>query len=536
MLRISNLDTITDKNNIQETIPKLIKKINPILAKRRKLHKVYSRNASDGVLMFSSNAEKTVISYEKFLTDISAGYLSGKPIYSVSSTVDDKKKKLINELLKKQITDEQYKEEMEILIDYIVNYNDDETEHHDLVHDVLELTSCYEILYENNDNEIVFSRYNPLNTVAIWDYNIPANLIAIVRVWEEKDINDKVVKKCEITDKLGTKTYSMTEQYKEVQETDNTNHNWGDVPAIAVETDFSIFETCEDVISAYEQLIQNIRNTFQYNDSDCKLKFSNYMTSNPLLITEYVNNEETGEEEPIYKLNPARVQEDEYLEKAKTLYVGEGGDVSWITKPLDSKGAVEILTLYTNLMFQLAGIPNTSDLAFNSADLNASAIDRKFYIMNMMTANVISQMKKAYQRRWELIFGRINLKNNTQYDFRDINIELPKNLPANDDEKIDSTLKLQNVISEQTLIEKLGFDYIDERNKKDAEAEENMVKNIERMSMLGNEVDMQKETSFENSSKLKSSEELMNTVKERKEEEVKDKDNKENTEDAKEDK
>ena len=53
-------------------------------------------------------------------------------------------------------------------------------------------------------------------------------------------------------------------------------------------------------------------------------------------------------------------------------------DVEWITKPLDSNGAVEVLKVYTNLMFQLAGIPNTNDLAFNSADLNASAIDRKF--------------------------------------------------------------------------------------------------------------------------------------------------------------
>ena len=145
MLKISNIETITDTNNIADTIPKLLKKINPILEKRKKLHEIYSRKASDGVLMFNGDNKKTVISYEKFLTDISAGYLSGKPIYSVSNTVDEEKKKLLNEVLDKEITDEKYKEEMEIIIDYIVNFNDDETEHHDLVHDILELTSCYEI-------------------------------------------------------------------------------------------------------------------------------------------------------------------------------------------------------------------------------------------------------------------------------------------------------------------------------------------------------------------------------------------------------
>ena len=517
MLRISNLESITDIENIKTTIPKLMRKINPILEKRRKLHEIYSRKANDSTLMFSDNNKTTVVSYEKFLTDIASGYLSGKPVYSVNYTVEEEKKKVLSSIFGKEIGDEKYKDEMELIIDYIKDYNDDETEHYDLIHDILEMTSCYEVLYENDKNEIVYSKYSPLDTVALWDYDIPANLIGIVRVWEEKDINDKTISKCEITDKYGTKTYSITDNYAEVKEDDNENHKWGDVPAIAVETDFAVFETCEDIITSYEQLIQNVRNTFQYNDSDCKLKFSGYVPENPLMISELVTNED-GTTTEVIKENPARVKEDELLEKAKTLYVQEGGDADWITKPLDSKGAVEILKVYTNLMFQLAGIPNTSDLAFNSADLNASAIDRKFYIMNMMTASIISQLKKAYQRRWELIFGRINLKNSTNYDFRDINIDLPKNLPANDDERIDSMLKLQGILSEQTIIEKVGYNYLDEKNKKDIEAEENMLNNIERMKMLQEngadvkDTTIQEQTGKEEIQTTKTDEELVKEV------------------------
>lgn len=483
MLRISNIESITD-GDIKQTIPKLVKKIEPILQKRRKLHEIYTRKADDTKTMFSGKKEETVVTYEKFLTDIASGYLSGKPVYSVAVPSDDEKKNLLNSLLDKPIQDETYKDSMQIIVDYITGYNDDEAEHHDFVHDILELTGGYEVLYENEDNEIVYARYSALNTIAIWDYEIPANIVALVRVWEEKDIDDKVIKKCEITDKFGTKTYSMTDDYQEVTEKDNMNHNWGDVPAIAVETDFAIFEPCEDVVLAFEQLIQNIRNTYQYNDTQCKLKFSNYIPNEPLFTTEFTT-DESGNQIESKVINEARKKEDQYLMDALTIYVQENGDVDWITKPLDSAGAVEILQVYTNLMFQLAGIPNTSDLAFNSADLNASAIDRKFYIMNMMTANVISQVKKAYQRRWELIFNRINLKKGTQFDFRDIDIDLPKNLPANDDEKIDSTLKLTGVLSEQTIIERLGYDYIDEKNKKDSEIEDNMMKNLERMAMIG---------------------------------------------------
>ena len=101
------------------------------------------------------------------------------------------------------------------------------------------------------------------------------------------------------------------------------------------------------------------------------------------------------------------------------------------------------------------------------------------------------------------------------FDFRDINIDLPRNLPANDDERIDSTLKLQNVLSEQTIIEKLGYNYLDEKNKKDSEAEDNMMSNIERMQQLqsmGAEVDdttIQEQTGKEEITSKKTDEELM---------------------------
>ena len=56
--------------------------------------------------------EKTVISFEKFLTDISAGYLSGKPVYSITEIVEDEKKKLLKELFDKEIKDDNYKNAM----------------------------------------------------------------------------------------------------------------------------------------------------------------------------------------------------------------------------------------------------------------------------------------------------------------------------------------------------------------------------------------------------------------------------------------
>ena len=506
MLQIANLEEYKSTD-----IPKLLDQVTPILEKRKKLHEKYTRKATSSKLMYSEKPDDTIVPFEKYITDLATGYLSGKPIYSVTDTLDKEKVNLLNKLLDKEAKDEDYKKGMEIIIDYVTGYNDDATEHYNLVHDILELTSCYELLYENEDNEIVYSKYDPLQTVATWDYEIPANLTGLIRTWDEEDLDKNIVTMVELTDKNGTRTYEKNG--KEVKEKEVRNHQWGDVPGFAIETDYSVFECCEDVIQAYEQLIQNIRNTYQYNDTDCKLMITGYSPENPMTTT----NEEGN---PI--INQARLQEDNAWLKTKTIYVGEGGNVQWLIKNIDSGGAINILKTYVDLMFQLAGIPNTTDLAFNSADLNASAIDRKFYIMNMATANVVSELKRAYLRRWELIFNRINLKKSTNFDFRDIDIDLPKNLPANDDEMIDSMMKLQSILSEQTIIEKLGYNYLDEKNKKDSEAEENMISNIERMQQLQGmgelNTTIQEQTGKEEIKTQKTDKELMEEIEEDKEE------------------
>lgn len=459
-------------------IPKLINKVTPILDKRKRLHEKYSRGATDKILMYSNDndgKEVTKLPFEKFITDLATGYTAGKPRYTVQTSKDEEKNRIIQELIGKEPKDDDYSRGMEILIEYITNYNDDETENYDLIHDIFELTSCYEVIYENEDNEIVYAKYNPLQTVATWDYDIPANLTGLVRVWDERTATDQIIQKCEITDINGSRTYRVSNGFSEEIEEQRNNASWGDVPAIAVETDYSIFEKCEDVISAYEQLVQNVRNTYQYNDSDCKLKIVNYQPQNPMTTIDDNGNT---------VINQARIEEDNQWIRARTIYVGEGGDVTWLSKPVDASGVQTMLKTYIDLMFQLAGIPNTSDLAFNSADLNASAIDRKFYVMNMSTENVVSQLKKAYLRRWELIFNRINLKKGTTFDFRDVEIELPKNLPANDVELIDEMIKLNGQISNQTILEKLGYNYLSEKEKMDQEAQDNLIQNIERMQMV----------------------------------------------------
>ena len=57
------------------------------------------------------------------------------------------------------------------------------------------------------------------------------------------------------------------------------------LPCIAIENEMGLssFELVVSLICAYERVIQNSRNTFQYND-DAKLKITGYEPDIPLLI------------------------------------------------------------------------------------------------------------------------------------------------------------------------------------------------------------------------------------------------------------
>lgn len=90
---------------------------------------------------------------------------------------------------------------------------------------------------------------------------------------------------------------------------------------------------------------------------------------------------------------------------------------------------------------------------------------------------------------WEIITDRINLKKNTEYDFRDIEVILTRNLPSNNQEIVDNWLKLRGLVSDKTVIDHLPFDLDSESElaEMDIQNEANMQKNMENMQMLGSE-------------------------------------------------
>lgn len=459
MIQLSNIEELTPKD-----IEALESTISPILAKRAELRKRIYRNGDSQTVMSGTNP---IIAMERYIVETASGYLGGKaPKYEVQEIVNPEKRNLIKRILDKVMGEKNLKDEMEIIMQYIINYNDDGDEFYRLVRDIMEVGACYEIIYESKENEKVYSRLDPLQTVAIYDYETPVNLIGVARLYQTNNISGNTEYIMEITDSKSKRTYKRTNVNPYVLVNEEAKL-WGDVPAIVYEdiNGISIFEPIIDLVKSYEQVYNNCKNTHQYND-EAKLKVTGYTPTEPLTTIDDKGN---------VIANPARQVEDRVLLNSKVFYTPDkDGDIEWIEKNINDGAVTNFEKTTMDLISLVGGVPNTTDTGFSNAD-NSSALEKKFFTLEQMVTSIAIGLRKALLRRWELIFNRINMEKNTKYDFRQIEIKLYRNMPTDRLSETQMALQLRGLVSDETIIGQLPYEFNAqaELEKLEAEQEEN---------------------------------------------------------------
>ena len=347
----------------------------------------------------------------------------------------------------------------------------------------------------SNDPNYTYYPLSALNTVALFPTDISdaqqQNAVALISAYtlearNSEDNQEHTLYYCiecnPYTNFYGTSIYDKTtnedatSKYKTVitlKEEKPSTHNIPTFSVFEPDPQVSIIDPIISLVQNYEEIMNNINNLYHYNDTDAKLKISGYRPENPLTIPnpDFDPAKAISSSNPEKILNPARIVEDEYLMNSKTFFVQEGGDVSWLLKEVQAEDATKYLKYYVDSIFQISGIPNTSDAAFNSGDMNASAIDRKFYTMALMLDDVRQGVTTLIKHRWANFFSRINLISSTRYNIDDITITIGTNLPSMTDENINQQLALNGILSQKTLLSNLGYDYATEKKNKEEETE-----------------------------------------------------------------
>lgn len=482
----------------EQAITDIFFKAQTELEKRKQLYEIYRRKLSDEELASLSD-EEIKVPLERYITIMSAGYFGGKaPTYKVKAFNKDRNK-IIEDLFDKVTNKEKDIKEIEELISHIVDYNDDASHFLSLVLDFLIKRACYEIYYKDKiTGEITIARSDALETLAIWDYSLPKNLIGIYRVIQTTMANGEYQNMIELITTNGKKYFYDTPEKRKIFGTPDYEDKYkdeplfkenkeerkpklwdDDIPATAIENEdgLAIFEPIISVIKAYERVIQNSRNTFKYND-DAILVIKGYDTDNPLTIIDENGNE---------VLNPARIKE-EYRAQSKQWYLNENGDIHWVLKDINDSALQNHKKTLMDIICLCSFCPNMTDLGFTSAD-NNSALEKKFFSLQQYIATFEGLFLQGLKRRWEIILNKFNKDKGKTYDFRDIEIKLNRNVPSDKATDIANALKIRGLVCDETVINALNMD-LDARSelaKMDLQNQENMQKNIENMKMLGSE-------------------------------------------------
>ena len=481
----------------------LFSEVDAVLKKRQTIQERYLR----GITATSTNEGSSVqVFFEKFITDLAAGYLSGEVTYNVEiiDEAEAKAYKLLHPSNTKPL-DPDTAAQLKFIITTLSSKNDDPKVLKTLFHDAVLFGAAYERQLDlpsidpktgtvnTTDPNYTYYPLSALNTVAIYPTDIndisqqkPIGIITVYTLDKRnsEDNQEHTLYYCvecnPYTNNYFTSIYDKTTsedatgKYKNVitlKEEKESTHKITTFSVFEPDPQVSIIDPIISLVSSYENIMNNLNNLYQYNDTDAKLKISGYRPENPLTIP----NPDFDPESPISAsnpetiLNPARIVEDNYLMNSKTFFVQEGGDVSWLLKEIHAEDATKYLKYYVDSIFQISGIPNTSDAAFNSGDMNASAIDRKFYTMALMLDDVRQGIKVLLKHRWANFFARINTTSPVYYNVDDINIEIGTNLPSMTDENINQQLALNGILSQKTLLSNLGYDYATEKKNKEEE-------------------------------------------------------------------
>lgn len=502
MIKISK--NIKDEYN-DGKLQDLFSEVDAVLKKRQTIQERYLR----GITATSTNEGSSVqVFFEKFITDLAAGYLSGEVTYNVEiiDEAEAKAYKLLHPSNTKPL-DPDTAAQLKFIITTLSSKNDDPKVLKQLFHDAVLFGAAYERQLDlpsvdpktgtvnTTDPNYTYYPLSALNTVAIYPTDIndisqqkPIGIITVYTLDKRnsEDNQEHTLYYCvecnPYTNNYATSIYDKTTsedatgKYKNVitlKEEKESTHKITTFSVFEPDPQISIIDPIISLVTSYENIMNNLNNLYQYNDTDAKLKISGYRPENPLTIPnpDFKPDEPISQSNPETILNPARIVEDNYLMNSKTFFVQEGGDVSWLLKEIHAEDATKYLKYYVDSIFQISGIPNTSDAAFNSGDMNASAIDRKFYTMALMLDDVRQGVKVLLKHRWANFFARINTTSPIYYNVDDVTIDIATNLPSMTDETINQQLALNGILSQKTLLSNLGYDYATEKKNKEEETE-----------------------------------------------------------------
>ncbi len=355
---------------------------------------------------------KLAHNYAGYITDMATGYFIGRPV-TYSGSLED---------------------ELFSTIQDIYNYNDEQDENNEIAKQFSIKGRCFEVVYldandldESGKPKIRFNKVSAENMMAVYDYDICPEMYFAVRWYDYEDENAKTITKLEVYTKDEIIYYDKKGQ--ELVETKRVQHFFKIVPVVEYLNNEEIqgdFEKVSTLIDAYDKAGSDAINNLEY--------FANcYM----YLVGMKDTDKETVDE----------------MKQMRVLLLDAAGEAGFLTKDDNSTGTENISNRLKSDIHKFSMVPDLSDENFAN---NASGVAMLYKLLGLEQLAVKKErkMKKALQRRLEIIVNYLNFRGNN-YDYKSIQMKFMRNIPVNDKENVEIVTLLQGIISKKSALSQL---------------------------------------------------------------------------------
>lgn len=393
-----------------ELLNKMINKFNLDVEPKLKKYKNYYDGIQAILNKTYSDASKpcnrTIINYCKNIADSYCGYLASPGYISYRSEQD-----------------------IEDIMD-ILKYNDYQAEDSDFLLNALVYGKAAELMYIDLEGKVRFRQINPTQCFAIFDDSLTGDLLYFVRIYEASDWDDTNIYNVDVYSDYDVKHYTMSGENGNLVFVSEEPHYFSQCPAnvFALPDEKSIFDC---ILS-----LQDAANEVLSSEIDDYTAFCDAY----LALTGM-----DADSEDIVSMKENRV-----------LILPEGASATWLTKNASDAQVENILKRIHDSIYRIAACPDFSSETFVGGVSSGIAIRYRLTGMETRAAKICAEMKKALQRRIEIISGIASLKLGEEV-FTDIDIEFKRNIPEDLSSTINLINTLKGTVSDATLLSQLPF-------------------------------------------------------------------------------
>jgi len=349
---------------------------------------------------------KTVINYCKNIVDSYCGYLATPGCISYQSELE------IDEVMD------------------ILRYNDHQAEDATLLLDALVYGVGVELMYLDANSQVRFRTINPTQCFGVYDDTLTGDLMYFVRIYKANEWDDTDLHNVDVYTTNVVKHYTMTGMNGYLHFVDEEPHYFAQCPAniFYLPDEKSIFDCVMGLQdSANEILSAEIDDFSAFCDA--------------YLVLEGVD---------------ADVDDIAAMKENRVLLLPENAKASWLTKAAQDTQVENILKRIHDSIYRIAQCPDFSSESFVGGVSSGIAIRYRLTGMETRAGKIEAEMKKALQRRIEIICGIATLKLGEAV-FRDIQIDFKRNIPEDLTATINMINSLKGTVSDATLLSQLDF-------------------------------------------------------------------------------